>query len=158
MINIQNLCFLSFGLFILLDSLILNNYLGLTIKKYYLKFLSLRFIYQFIIVFNLVFIILSLFSFLDVYLIDYTYFNKLFESDLYNYMTDSNNPNKSGVHDNTVNNTVNLNHPRLNVSVPSRAINNIAGALSSAAQGGAALGYKAAQNFPGSPAAKLALG
>ena len=63
---------------------------------------------------------------------------------------------RCSVHDNTVNNTVNLNHPRLNVSVPSRAINNIAGALSST--GGAALGYKAAQNLPGSPAAKLALG
>lgn len=65
---------------------------------------------------------------------------------------------RCSVHDNTVNNTVNWNHPRLNVSVPSRAINNIAGALSSAAQEGAALGYKAAHILPSSPAAKIAVG
>ena len=55
MISFKFLSILFFGMFIFLDSIIINNYLGITFKKYYLKFLSLSFIYQFIIIFNFVF-------------------------------------------------------------------------------------------------------
>ena len=93
-----------------------------------------------------------------MYLINYNYLNKIFETDLYNYMTDNNNQNKAHVHDNNVNNTVNLNHSRLQVSVPAGSLNNLAGAFSSTTGSGDALGYKVAKNFPGSPTAKLAAG
>ena len=153
MINIKYVSLFSFVLFLFLDYLIINNYLGLAIKKYYLKFLSLSFIFKIIIIFSLAFLLLTIFSYFEVYLINFNDFSKLFETDLYDYMSNSDDKNKSGIHDNNINNTVNLNHPRLQVSVPAGPLNNLAGAFSSTS--GAALAYKAAQNFPGSPTAKI---
>jgi hypothetical protein len=70
---------------------------------------------------------------LPLYLINFDDFPK-FETDLYNHMSNSGDgKSNSGVRGNNVNGTINLNYPRLNVSVPSlrtAPLNNLAGACS----------------------------
>ena len=75
MINIKYVSLFSFVLFLFLDYLIINNYLGLAIKKYYLKFLSLSFIFKIIIIFSLAFLLLTIFSYFEVYLINFNDFS-----------------------------------------------------------------------------------
>lgn len=148
---------LSFVVFIYLDYLINNNYLGITIKNYYLKFLRFSFLNKIIIICCLAFLFLTLFSCFDLYLINLDDYPKLFDNDLYNHMSNSGDgKSNSGVHDNTVNGTINLNHPKLNVSVPAAPINNLAGALS--VSGGGALALKVMQQVPGGPGVKVAAG
>jgi hypothetical protein len=53
MINVKYLSLISFAI-IYLDFLIKNNYLGYSIKKYYLKFISLNNIYI-ILILNIIF-------------------------------------------------------------------------------------------------------
>jgi hypothetical protein len=140
----------SFVFFLVLDYIIKNNYFGDSIKKNYFKFLGLNYFYIVFILTGIVFFILTLFSCFGIYLISFD--NFVFDVDLFKFMSDS------GVNNNTVtaDATVNINHPRLNVSVPASSINNLAAAASVA--GGGGLAIKVAQQVPGGPGVKLAVG
>lgn len=138
----------SFVFFLLLDYLIKGSYLGNSIKKNYLNFISLNYLYIAIILTSIVFFILILFNYLGLPLINFD--SSVFNWDLFKFMSDS------GVNNNTVNTeaNVNINHPKLNVSIPSSSLNNLAAAASVA--GGGTLAIKVAQQLPGSPGVKLA--
>jgi hypothetical protein len=94
-----------------------------------------------------------LFSYFDV---NVFFMDKgIFDSELFNFMSDKSNNGSKDVSFNA-NGTVNINNPYLNVSVPASSLNNLAAAAS--VSGGGALALKVAQQVPGSPGTKLAVG
>ena len=150
MIAIKYLSLFSFVSFLILDYLIKNNYLGNSIKTFYFKFIDLNYFYIVLILTSIVFFILMLFSYFGVSLICFD--NFLFDENLFKFMTDS------GVNSNNVkaDGTVNINNPNLNVSIPASSLNNLAAAASVA--GGGTLALKVAQQVPGGPGVKVAVG
>jgi hypothetical protein len=161
--SIKILSLFSFVFFLTLDYLIKGSYLGNSIKKNYLKFISLNYLYIAFILTGLVFFILILFNCLGLPLISFDSGTcscscscyaaaaaTVFNWDLFKFMSDS------GVNNNTVNTeaNVNINHPKFNVSIPSSSLNSLAAAASVA--GGGTLVIKIAQQIPGSPGVKLA--
>jgi hypothetical protein len=89
--------------------------------------------------------------------------NPYLNSKFYNFMADASDGNTDHTNStintaNTVNAdaTVNINHPKLNVSFPATALNNLAAAASVAGGGGLAL--KVMQQVPGGPGVKAVAG
>jgi hypothetical protein len=166
MINIKYVSLISFIIYIYLDYIIKNNYLGSSTKNYYIKFISLNNFYI-IFIFNIIFFfILFPFNYFDIGLFNFDYYSSLFETDIFNNMGENesssedktsseNNSNSKGKTTN-VDSNIHINHPRLNVSVPTSTLNNAVAAGS--ATGGGYLALKVAQNTPGSPGVKIAAG
>jgi hypothetical protein len=153
MISIKYLSLFGFIFFLALDCIIKNNYLGNTIKIYYYKLIGLNYFYIVFILTGIIFNILILFSYFGLSLICFDY--SLFDLDLLKNMSDT---GDTGVNNNTVNadGTVNINHPRLLVSIPASSINNMVAAASVA--GGGTIALKVAQQIPGGPGPKVAAG
>jgi hypothetical protein len=150
---LKYLTLFSFVTFLFLDYLIKNNYLGQSIKKYYFRFIGLSYLSIVFILSCIFFIIFMLFSYFDVNL--FCFGNSLFDSDLFNFMSDSKNNSGSDKSINA-NGNLNINHPNFNLSVPSSSLNNLAAAVS--VSGGGALALKVAQQVPGDSGAKVLAG
>ena len=149
MFNIINLSFYTFSVVLILNILIMNNCFGIKFKNLFLKLISLNF-FTLLLVIYLFFLMISLpFTFLDISLINWES-NTGFEyfDDLISYMSDKNNTGKG----NSNNLNINMTNPRLNVSVPTQALNN-AWAVASAT-GGVYPALRVAQAIPGNPAVK----
>jgi hypothetical protein len=89
--------------------------------------------------------------------------NPYLDSKFFKFMADASESNSNNMdaainNANTVNAdaTVNINHPKINVSVPASALNNLAAAASVAGGGGLAL--KVMQQVPGGPGIKVVAG
>jgi hypothetical protein len=149
--NIKYIFLFSFASFLILDYFIKKNFLGNSIKNFYLKFIELNYLSIVLILFITVFSILTLFSYFGFSLICFD--NTLIDIKIVKFMSDSAGNNNVNVNADA---TINLNHPRLNVSVPVSALNNAVGAASAA--GGMGVALKVAQQIPGSPGVKLAAG
>jgi hypothetical protein len=134
-----------FCLAIFIDYLIVNNFLGLSIKKIYLSFRNSSYIYIILFLF-IIFLIIFFFCF-NLTLFDINY------NDINNFIL--NMVDKKDIEVGT-NSTVNVNNPKFSATIGDRGINNIAAALSSA--GGATVGLKTAQYVGGTPTTKLAVG
>ena len=136
-----------FILGIFTDYVIMNNYFGLTSKKWYMYFRNSFYIYIKAVLFVFFFTIFYFFN-LSIFDID---FKDIFDISL--YVTDKNNGINASVGTNA---TVNINNPDFTGTISERGINNIAAALSSA--GGATAALKTAQYIGGTPTTKLAVG
>lgn len=148
MIHITVLSLFSFVSFLFLDYFIRKNYLGNSIKTYYLKFIGLNYFVIAIILFVIFFVILMLFSYFDVSLISFENTN-YFNGDNFNFMTDSASNKTIKAEGN-----ININNGKVNIHIPGSALNNFAAAAS--VSGGGALAVNVGKHFPGSPGAKLA--
>ena len=149
--HLKFLFLFSFTFFIILDYLIKNNYLGNSIKNFYLKFIELNYFNIVLILSIIVFFILMLFSYFGFSLIYFD--NTLFDANLVKFMSDSAGNNNVNVNTDA---TVNVNHPRFNISIPGPVLSNTAAAISFAGGMGAAI--KAAQHMPGGPGVKALAG
>jgi hypothetical protein len=175
---------LFFILALILDFIVRSNYLGVSIKNIYLKFINKSYftIYLFLFAFN--FVLLTLLGYFDISLFNLVEFesfkfeeNKILcenadlttsNSSTYSYTVESSNntPNQSSNNSNvnvnsavtgTVNDgTLNINTPQIHLKIPSEGVNSMAAAASSA--GGAAIGFKVAQQISGPPAMRIAAG
>jgi len=151
-VNMYNsyIYFASFCFAILLDHLIVNNYLGISFKNRYLSFRNNSYLYINLILFIVFLIIYYFFFNLTLFDVNITDINDL----IFN-MSDKNDSTNISTNIGT-NSTVNIHDPKFNATVGDRGINNIAAALSAA--GGASIGLKVAQHIGGTPSAKLAAG
>ena len=119
--TLKLLSLFSFLFFLILDYLINNNYLGQSIKKFYFKFIGLNYFSIAFILTCIVFLILTIFNYFGFSLICFDGY--LFDIDLFKNMSDS------GVNNNVkAEGNVNINHPNLNVSIPTSSLNNLAAA------------------------------
>ena len=145
----MNSFYLYFGFFclaIFIDYFIVNKYLGLSFKNWYICFRNSHYLY---INFCLFVIFLAIFSFcFDLRLLDVNPDNDFIMS-----MADKDKAISTSI---GTNSTVSVNNPKFGVTIGDRGINNIAAALS--ATGGATVGLKTAQYIGGTPATKLAVG
>jgi hypothetical protein len=153
MLNIKYATIFSFFLFLFLDYLIKNNYLGQLIKQIYFKFIALSYFSIVLLLFIISFLILMLFSYFDISLIIFDF--SLFEDNLIKFISDSDDNNTSSggnTYNINTDTTVNLNHPSINVSLLASSLNNAAAALSVGASGG--LAFKVMQQMPGGSGTK----
>nr|YP_009504963.1 hypothetical protein [Lyophyllum decastes]AWW14082.1 hypothetical protein [Lyophyllum decastes] len=138
---------ISFSLTFFVDWIIKNNYLGIKINKFYLKFINLSIFRLYLIFFIIILLLLNLLGSFNIEILDY------FNINFNNFAGDGVNVNNNV--DTKVEN-INLNHPILQLSVPASAASQLAAAGSFAS--GAALGIKAAQAVNGTPLIKAATG
>ena len=152
MILLKFLSLFSFFVFLFLDYLIKNNYLGQSVNVYYLRFIILNYLTIVIIltcIFFTIFMLLSYFE-INIFILDKSFF----DMDFYNLMSDSNNAgNDKSIN---ANGTINVNNTNFNVSIPASSLNNFAAAAS--VSGGGALALKVAQQVPGGPGVKAVAG
>jgi hypothetical protein len=153
MISLKILSLFSFSVFLFLDYLIKNNYLGKSVNVYYLRFIDLNYLTIVIILNCIFFTIFMLLSYFDINLLILD--KSFFDMDFYNLMSDSNN-NAGNDKSINANGTVNVNNPNFNVSVPASSLNNFAEAAS--VSGGGALALKVAQQIPGGSGVKAVTG
>ncbi len=153
LISLKILSLFSFSVFLFLDYLIKNNYLGQYVNVYYLRFINLNYLTIVIILNCIFFAIFMLLSYFDInlFILDKSFF----DMDFYNLMSDSN--NNAGIDKSiNANGTVNVNNPNINISIPASSLNNFAAAAS--VSGGGALALKVAQQSPGGPGVKAVAG
>ena len=159
---INNLFIIFFSIALFSDILIRNKILGNRINFYYFKFLDWSYFSKYFVLFLVLFSIFTCLSYFEIYLIPKNNYVQNFslELDFNSYMLGDNNKGDSNIIKSSVNdNTVNINNPNVNVNISdssAKAINNLAGALSST--GGATLAYNVAKHIPGSPGVKLGVG
>ena len=152
----QYVSLFSFVSFVIIDYLIKNNYLPCgaygrqSIKKIYFKFIGLSYFSIVLILFTITFLLLMLFYYFDISLISIDY--SLFDSELFNAMTAK---EKGNINVNA-DPTINLNHPNINLSLPTSSLNNLAAAASVA--GGGGLAFKVMQVVAEGPGAKTIVG
>lgn len=177
---------LFFILALIFDFIVRSNYLGITIKYYYLKLINKSYFTIYLLLFTIIFVLLTLLSYFDItlfQLVDVELFkfevNRFSGSDGALTTSDSstasstlesssntsnqlsNDSNKNININSSVTGTVNdgtlsVNTPQIHIKIPKEGVNNMAAAASSA--GAAAMGFKVAQYVSGPPAIKLAAG
>ena len=175
---ITSLYYTTFFLVLILAYLIMNNLLGNKLKTFYLLLTKMSFISLSLSLFIFLLSVLSLLSYKDISFISIIGEGQgpSFNKSLYNFMSensgDGSTPSDGGASSSgdksekvqisptfsgTINEgTVNVNTPRINISLSKESVNNVAAAISSAA--GAGAGIKAVQHLGGTPATKLLVG
>ncbi len=148
-INLKYLYLGTFTLFIILDHLIMNLYLGYKTKIYFEKFKNLPTPIFLLIIFSIVFTFLS---FLNWFGFDTTVIGLNLDSiyNIHNVMGDGGNDNQFNLHKPEVN---------VNVNIPSPSNQSLNNAVSGATSVGSAyVAHKVVQHYPGSPVVKAAAG
>jgi len=162
-ISIITLKIVAFTFGILLHVIIINNYLGYKIKPIYLKIISIRFIYLFIILFLMFIMVLTVLNMFDITLFNIINDNNFNNNDINLNVGEDNTPSNTNKVNSTISSkvdvaegSVNINNPNVGITIPKSAINNMVAAGSSI--GAVTAGLKVAKNFGGTPSTKIVLG